>query len=140
MAKIGLVSCVSRKQTQIAAAQEIYISDLFQKSRAYVERHCDRWYILSAKHGLLNPQTQIEPYDITLNNMRARDRREWAKHVLGGIVQKTSAHDTLIFLAGMKYREHLIQPLLDRGYAIEVPMMGLPIGKQLQWLNNHLGG
>lgn len=28
---------------------------------AYAERTCGRWYILSAKHGLVHPDTVLEP-------------------------------------------------------------------------------
>ncbi|WP_373427871.1 DUF6884 domain-containing protein [Arthrobacter globiformis] len=37
------------------------ISQLFKKAAAYADRTCDRWYILSAKHHLVHPDTVIDP-------------------------------------------------------------------------------
>ena len=45
----------------------MYISDLFIKARRYVETHYDKWFILSAKYHLVEPETSMEPYDETLN-------------------------------------------------------------------------
>ncbi|WP_395858435.1 DUF6884 domain-containing protein [Arthrobacter sp. KBS0702] len=39
---------------------------MFKKASAYAELTCDRWYILSAKHGLLHPDEIIQPYDMRL--------------------------------------------------------------------------
>ncbi len=75
---IALVSCVKKKRAARCPAQDLYDSDLFRKMRCYAKQHSDRWFILSAKYGLLSPETEIEPYEQTLNNMRIRDRREWA--------------------------------------------------------------
>lgn len=39
---------------------------------AWAIAHCDQWAILSAKHGLIDPDKVIEPYDVTLSTMRQR--------------------------------------------------------------------
>ena len=138
MAKIGFVSCVSQKLPYAAPARDLYTSALFTKARLYVQKHCDEWFILSAKYGLLTPDDNIEPYDVTLNTMPATDRRQWAQHVLPDIHANTNVGDVLVFLAGQKYRQYLIPLLEASGYQIEVPMQGLGIGKQLQWLGENL--
>jgi hypothetical protein len=45
---------------------------------------------------------------------------------------------TVVAFAGLRYREFLMD-YLKRRWMVEVPMEGLPIGKQLQWLKNHSG-
>src|SRR2546425_12428966 len=80
--RVGLVGCVKRKGPNRAAAAELYTSDLFRKRRAFVERSCDCWFILSAKHGLLRPGDGIDPYDLELKQLSAPDRREWSKKVV----------------------------------------------------------
>jgi hypothetical protein len=52
MTRLGLVGCVKGK-LPAAAAAELYTSPLFRFRRAYVERTCDSWYVLFAKHGLV---------------------------------------------------------------------------------------
>jgi hypothetical protein len=96
----------------------------------------DRWFILSAKHGLLRPDEVVAPYEETLNTMSADRRRAWASAVCRQLMEVTSPGDTLVFLAGSRYREGLIPELLHRGCKVEVPMEGLTIGRQLQWLDD----
>ena len=71
---IALVACASSKQEHPAQAADSYVSDLFRKSHSYAERHAETWFVLSAKHGLIEPTTEIEPYEMTLNTMRAVER------------------------------------------------------------------
>lgn len=98
----------------------------------------DRWYILSAKHGLLSPSQVIEPYDETLNEMRKSERLLWAEGVLTHLLTLTKCQDTVVFLAGKRYREFIAPELRREGYSVDIPMEGMPIGKQLSWINKTL--
>ena len=42
----------------------------------------DKIFILSTKHGLLDLEEEIEPYDQTLNNMGTGEIRIWQKATL----------------------------------------------------------
>lgn len=137
MAKIALVSCVSSKLPRAAEAKDLYISPLFTKSRHYAEINADRWYILSAKYGLVAPERIIEPYEKTLNTMPREERKEWSRRVLAQLTNSITLSDQIIFLAGERYREDLERELISRGYSVSTPMRGLSIGKQLQWLTRH---
>lgn len=135
--KIGLVSCVMSKRQVPSAAADLYTSALFLKSRAWVQRHCDAWFILSAKHGLLTPETRVKPYELTLKHLDAGKRRAWARQVReqmekAGVLASGTA---FVWLAGMPYKENLAGLLSS--YPQEDPMVGLPIGKRLQWLTAH---
>ena len=134
----ALVSRVSSKMSRAAPAGELYTSPLFTKASSYARQIADEWYVLSAKHGLLHPDTVIEPYDKTLNGMRAAERRAWARRVVEQVRDVLPAGDHVVFLAGVKYRENLLGPIKDMGCTVEIPMEGLGIGKQLRWLNQHL--
>lgn len=78
---ICLVACCGEKTAESAMAQDLYVSPLFRKSRAWAEAHCDLWFILSAKHGLLEPRQVIEPYDLTLAHLGGADYLAWARRV-----------------------------------------------------------
>ena len=133
MARICLIACVSLKDTRKMRAGDIYLSPLFKKAREFASNF-DRWYILSAKYGLISPDMVIEPYEKTLNKMSREDRRKWAENVFGELKKHTKAVDEITFLAGLRYRQDLTPLLLKRGNKICVPMEGMGIGKQLQWL------
>lgn len=129
------MSCVAKKRAYAAPARDLYASALFQKARAYAERTADEWFVLSAKYGLVSPDTVIEPYDVTLNAMGVGERRAWAAKVQRQLEPVTRAGDTVVMLAGARYREGLMAALQRRGVRVEVPMEGLKIGEQLQWLS-----
>ena len=137
--KIALVACVSKKNPIPMPARDLYISDWFRKASAYATRVADAWYTLSAKYGLLAPGTVIEPYDETLNRMPAAARRAWAGRVSKDLGRVLQPGDQVVILAGIKYRENLIDPIREMGCSVEIPMEGLGIGKQLRWLKQQLG-
>jgi hypothetical protein len=132
MNKIVLISCVSRKRTYKSKAKDLYISDLFKKNMQYALRlKPDQIFILSAKYGLVSLDEEIEPYDLTLNTMPAADVKHWAEGVINQLSSQTDMQqDQFIFLAGAKYRKHLVGQMAH----FEIPFEGLTIGRQLHKL------
>jgi len=133
MKTIVLISCVSKKLAYSARARDIYVSPLFRLNLAYAESLTpDAIYVLSAKHGLLALEDKIAPYDLTLNTMSAGQIRAWAAGVVVQLAAVTDLNrDRFVFLAGDKYRKYIAPHLAQ----FEVPMQGLTIGRQLQFLS-----
>ncbi len=138
MACIGLISCVSRKRPIASRAEDLYDSALFLKSRDYIRSRCGTWAILSAKYGLVDPDQVIEPYEETLNTKTAAERRDWSQRVWNVLRSRINPGDEILILAGQKYREHLVPLLEAHGCQVHVPLKGLSIGRQLQWLTKAL--
>jgi cytoplasmic iron level regulating protein YaaA (DUF328/UPF0246 family) len=132
MKKIALIACVSKKLDYKSKAKELYISPLFQKNMAYSKKiGVDKVYILSAKYGLLNLDDKVEPYDLTLNKMKTKEKKEWSLRILKELKRLEDFDSTtFVFLAGENYRKYLIEEILY----YEIPMRGLKIGEQLQFL------
>lgn len=137
MKRVVLISCASRKVSHRAKAEDLYVSDLFRLSLAYARQLQPDWlFILSAKHGLVHPNDEIDPYDVTLTTMPIEAVRAWSDMVFDALRQRTSVDaDHFIFLAGDRYRRFLAPRLRFT----EVPMARLGIGKQLQYLKRRLG-
>lgn len=133
MAKIVLISCVSKKLNHKSKAQDLYVSPLFRKNLQYARSlNPDKIFILSAKYGLLRLNEEIEPYDKTLNKMRSNEIKGWANSVLNQMRKSADIeNDEFLFLAGNNYRKFLLPHLKHW----KIPMLGLSIGKQLQWLS-----
>lgn len=127
-----LISCVSKKLDKEAKARDLYISTLFKLNLQYAESlNPDIIFILSAKYGLLSLDETVAPYDLTLNHMRAPERKAWANKVIKQLNEVLDIQKThFIFLAGQKYRQYLIPHLSS----YEIPLQGLRIGEQLQYL------
>lgn len=138
MNRVFLVSCTKSKRAGTMRAKDLYMaSDWFAKARAYVEAHGAEWYILSAEHGLTHPDQVIRPYETTLLNMSAAERKEWAQDVWAEMHARKIGCRGFIFLAGEVYREHLERWATLDGrdpHGAEVPMRGLGIGEQKAWL------
>lgn len=133
MAHIILIACAAKKREVPAPARDLYLSPLFVKSLAYADAlQPDGIYILSAKHGLIEQRQVVAPYDETLNGKRTAAVRAWAERVLNQLKVHTHPEtDRFTILAGMNYRKYLAPHLAD----VSVPLEGLPIGKQLQRLD-----
>lgn len=140
--RIGLVGCVKGKQDVPAPAGDLYTSPLFRGRREYVEHSCDRWFILSALHGLVDPAEILAPYDTTLRTASTAEREAWSARVLEDIRQRLGDVSRLIFEvhAGLSYRDHGLVRDLERGGArVEIPAAGLTLGEQIGLYTSVLG-
>lgn len=133
---VVLVSCANEKLDHRAKAKDLYVSDLFRKSFAFAQRLTPKAvFILSAKHRLVHPDDEIDPYNLTLNDMPLADVEAWADAVFEQLRHRTDVEDDhFVFLAGDRYRRYLVPRLRS----VEVPMEGLGIGEQLQFLKRRL--
>jgi len=135
--KIGFVSCTKSKTEYACTAEELYSpSTLFTYASAYCRENYDKWFILSAKHGVLSPTDFLSPYEQTLNGAKKEIRQKWAKEVVTQIYEYTKLEDELFFHTPANYCEFIIPLLEQKGYLIRRPLKGLPIGKQLGWYKN----
>lgn len=135
--RIALISCTKSKTSYPAPARLLYSkSDLFRKALAYVEPYADHVYVLSALYGLVALDQPLEPYELTLKTMPARERKRWAERVFSQIQQRHGANltgYTFEFHAGEKYREHLAGLVTGAGAKCTYPTEGLTFGRQLQF-------
>ena len=132
--RVGLVGCVKSKLTHASPAADLYTSLLFRGRRAYVERSCERWLVLSALHGAVRPDVVLEPYDVTLNDASRTERRAWASRVLGQLESELGSLRglTVEIHAGANYTDWgLVEGLRERGATVEQPLAGLSLGQQL---------
>lgn len=133
---VGLVGCASAKLKRPAPARELYTSALFRKASAYAEETCERWYVLSAKHGLVHPDTVLEPYNVKLGTKNGPPIWDWAGRVRDQLAVELAEvpRVSLVVLAGDQYRT-VLRPCQ---WPYSIPMEGLGIGEQLSWLNARL--
>lgn len=133
--EIGLVSCTKSKKDEASKPKELYMeSQLFRKKRNYVEKNHDAWYILSAKHGLLDPDGEpIDPYDETLSGARKERKEKWSGKVFKQMEDEGLLDHKLVFHCGKDYSEFLIEKLDEKGVEYEIPTEGLGLGEKLKW-------
>lgn len=132
MRKVTFISCSSKKLDRRSKAKDLYISPLFKLNLEYSKHlKVDKTYILSAKYGLLELNDEIEPYDVTLKCMNVIEKKNWASMVLKQLKMSENINSTcFIFLAGEQYRKYLLKEIKH----FQIPLQGMGIGKQLQYL------
>ena len=132
-----LVSCSKAKLDHSAPARELYCSPAFQMKRKIIERAGADWLILSAKHGLVEPEAVIAPYDLTLNTMGVAARQSWARRVIPRLLKRAMDRGRVVMFAGQSYSQYLTGSLAEHSIAISEPLRGLRQGEQLAWLSSH---
>jgi len=144
MATIILVSCGASKNTNPSPARELYTGALFRNSLAYAEKlGGDKIFILSALHGLVELDTLIAPYNVTLSPVSkkvkkkhpdlrvldANEKKAWALTVTAQLANVANlGEDVFIFLAGESY----IKPLRKHIVHLEEPLKGLRFAFRVQ--------
>ena len=142
MKKIVLISCVSRKGKVKAKAKDLYKGALFSNSLAYGQAlKPDKIFILSALHHLLDLDTEIEPYDVTLSYVSPDKRKKkpnlkvltneeanlWGAKVIEQLKQVADIkNDRFIVLAGQSY----LKPIQNSLTHIVEPLNGIVQGKR----------
>lgn len=122
-----LIQCTKTKRDEPAKAKNLYDqSDYFCKMRAYAEATGEMWCILSAKHGLVEPDEIIEPYNsFGLSEQLAIEIAD----------QVSQQADSVEIIAGKKYTNPLTPELENRGVEVLERCRGLGIGERMSKLN-----
>jgi hypothetical protein len=132
MATLVIVPCGKRKiwTSNPAAgptpAKDAYVGAPFKVNRAYAERFADRWVILSAKYGFIDPDFLIpQDYNVTFNDpasgpISSVELRQQADG------KRLSAFESVIALGSTTYSDLARQALA--GATVVAPVAGLPLG------------
>lgn len=125
--KVALIACSAAKCDRTTTAADLYRGDFFNKAVAYA-RHAlqGAFAILSAKHGLLDPEDIVAPYDQRLGGAAAR--REWAVDVHDALYEQFGEETTFVLLCGKDYAA------AAEGFDVESPLAGLGLGDKKGWL------
>lgn len=119
---IAVVACGAAKVSHQARACDLYTGQHFTLSKRAAGAVAERWFILSAKHGLICPFRRIDPYNVTLSGpgaVTAARVREQARELgLEG--------ETVVALAGRAYADLLAGVFGN----VRRPLAGLGIGQQ----------
>lgn len=136
MTRIILVGCGKTKRAEKSEARDLYTGSLFRARRDYAEASGDTWYVVSARYGLVHPDTDLEPYDVTIGQLCEPERAAWALQTVSRILDDLPDEAklgaiTLELHAGAAYAEPLIAVARAVGLRASRPVRGLGIGEQL---------
>lgn len=138
MSVLVIVPCGRRKvwnrHTDVGPtrADEAYIGAPFVVNRTYAGKFGDSWMVLSAKHGFVQPHTEIPgPYEVRFGRASPEPisvealRRQIEEFGL-------DTHSLVVVLGGRHYREITKEAFAGLSPRLTYPFAGLPIGKMMQ--------
>ena len=132
---VVLEGCVSQKASAPAPARDLYRSTLFRGRRAHAEATDVPWFIVSALHGLIEPDQVVAPYDVSIGSLDGAARTALGESVVASLEQRLGslAGSVIEIHAGDEDATAIERPLRIRGAILSRPLKGLALGKQLQW-------
>lgn len=138
MSRIVLIGCGKTKASDPCAAEDLYTGPLFKARRAYAEATGHSWWIVSAGHGLVDPEQRLEPYDTKGADYAPVDHAAWALTValalLTELPDDVRLREVVVEIhAGAWYAQPLVDVLQALGVGTHLPVEGLGIGEQLAW-------
>lgn len=112
-------------------AKAAYVGAPFKVNREYAEHLSDRWVILSAKYGFIDPDFIIPgPYNVTFkrksSDLATVDELRGQVHQLG-----LNSFGRVIGLGGKEYRAMIRAAFDGIPVVLEFPCAGLPIGRAM---------
>src|SRR5437867_988978 len=131
-----VVSCGSKKiwtmkrTLDLQKARVAYIGPFFEVNREYAEKFSDRWVILSAKYGFLNPAELIQDYNVTFKDLKTKpiSMSILRKQVLE---KKLGPFTKIVVLGGKAYADIVEEAFSDVGAKIFAPLLGKRIGEMM---------
>jgi hypothetical protein len=151
--RIALVGCGSAKidleDDETVPAKDLYDSNYFALKRELAEECCDKWRILSAKHGLLSPDEEIGTYDASLKPSSESyigdyQAGKWAVNTSNEIRVFDSfqaVYARYVVLAGEDYVTHIEDELTTGHRTVSFPFRSDDlggIGDQQRWLRQQI--
>jgi len=143
----AIVGCGSQKldlsgDTGPVAISRLYTSNYFELKREYAKECCERYRILSAKHGLVSPGFYVEDdYDLTITDLDDEQRDAWVSDVSAELRKIGEYHPDyeLVMLAGQDYLNPLAEALDYLPNEIKRPFDATAgIGEQMAWLKEQI--
>lgn len=137
MLTVALIGCGKTKLPTRAQALNLYTGGLFVASRDYALATHTEVFVLSARHGLVGLEEELDPYDFTMSDYPDVNARAlWGRRVVADLAHRIGPPSKVTVLAGERYAKWLRGPMA----AVRVwpeptyPLAGLGIGRRLAWL------
>jgi hypothetical protein len=140
--RLILVGGVSEMLDAPSPAKDLYTSTLWEKRRHYAESTGMPWMILSARHGLVGPDEQIEPYDLTMSDETPAKQQAWSLKAAQAVIDECerSGIEVVEAHAASVYLENgLVDAVEGQGIRVSWPLQGQQLGEQYAWYDS-LGG
>ena len=123
--RVALVGSSGATADEPRPAGEMFRSDGFAYAREHARHSRLPWFVLSAKHGLLDPGEVISPHEIQIDDQPAAYRTAWGEWVAAQLADRLQLDGVVVEVhGGVDFAQPLRQPLARRGAVLEIPLPG----------------
>ncbi|MCA0401557.1 MAG: hypothetical protein LCH38_12160 [Proteobacteria bacterium] len=134
-APLAVIGCSRKKRAEPAPAQELYTSDRFKRFLGLARRLEAPFVILSGKHGIVQPNQTIDPYDVDVARLPQEERSSWAERAIDALASLAEGR-TISLWAIDDYCHPLLDANRDRSDPLPIvaPLSELEAPDQQLWL------
>jgi hypothetical protein len=105
------------------AAAALFLSAGFARAKELAAASGVPWFVLSAKHGLLDPDDVVGPYDLQLGERSPAYRSVWGEWVVGQLAERVALEGAVVEVhGGVDFAQPLRHPLGRRGARLEMAL------------------
>jgi len=138
---VGLVGCSNKRiQHRPCKARDMYCGALAKMSIRWLDRNCEKWFIISPVYHLLEPDQIIEPYKGRVSDMPEEDIISWAQIIQRQLREKVGFKTPFLILAGAEYANNLRLPKryrVSKHFKLLDPCQNTIMGMRMHWLRTH---
>ena len=142
-------------------AAQLFESAGFARARQHAAGSGHPWFVVTAKHGLLDPDDVVAPFDIQLGDRSTGYRTAWGEWVVAQLADRLLLEGLTVEVhGGVDFAQPLRHPLTRRGAALDLQLPGTwqerppgeaeephgaeepraPLGRLLDLVSRHLPG
>lgn len=104
-------------------AAELFRGPGFVRARELATASGTPWFVLSAKHGLLDPADVVGPFDLQLGERSSAYRSAWGEWVVAQLGERVPLEGAVVEVhGGVDFAQPLRQPLGERGAGLELAL------------------
>jgi len=138
MKPLIILGCSGKKRNNRSPASDLYLSDRFTIGRNICKEYSEKWLILSAKYGLIDPSAIVDPYDLTLSDLDNRSVEKWVIEVSNDIKSVLLEKQPVIFIGDPTYFKDVSKNLIKQNIIIYIPFKHISKFRRCEWLKGCL--
>jgi hypothetical protein len=132
--RVVLIASSGATSRQPHAAAELFESQGFAAARDHAVRSGHPWFVLSAKHGLLDPGDVVGPFDVQIGDQASGYRATWGEWVVAQLAARVQLQDVVVEVhGGVDFAQPLRTPLARRGAALDIALPNTWRGPETAW-------
>lgn len=140
---VVVIGCGSAKRDLAPGKQvpivDLYTGSLYRARLEYARMYGGPRFVASARHGHAPADLWVETYEADLRRLPIAERAAWSDRVLHTLTVSVPREARIVALVAGPYALPFIATR-RRGYDVEIPAHGLPIGSAIRYLRTVASG